>query len=73
MTRRTFEPYGQIIRMLDDACSLLSNHLDVSTIADDERTRLHGSLDSIRFERKIISTFELSKTEGAPGNQRKPL
>lgn len=71
--RKTIQPYGDIIGLLDKACIKLRSHIEGSDLPGNERTRLIGSLDSIRFEQKIISSFEMSKTEGTPGRRRNRL
>lgn len=71
--RKTFQPYGEIITLLDRACQKLAVLIEDPETGPGERTRLSGSRDSIRFERKIISGYEMSKTEATVGNRRKPL
>lgn len=71
--RKTIQPYGDIIRSLDEACTMLREHVEHADLPRNERVRLTGSLDSIGFERKIISAFEMAKTEGLPGHRRTPL
>lgn len=72
-TRKVAQPYGKIIKLLDSACVELRSHVEGADLQHDERTRLIGSLDSIRFEQKIISSFERSKSESKPGRPRSAL